>query len=193
MTRLARIASAVPLALVLAACSSTTLTDPQASSTQARNAVGGARTQTAGSMVRSVIAHDICDPATFDAAVGPGTCVRSGGMKFDQFIRQLTRHGDVQGYDFSPPAFKVSAGETILVTNNGGEVHTFTQVAAFGGGIVPLLNQLSNNPVVAPECTTLSAADFIASGAAVETTASGGGPVLYQCCIHPWMRAIANP
>src|SRR6476620_4242058 len=34
---------------------------------------------------------DACDPDTFNAVVGPGTCVRSGGMKFDLFIETLTR------------------------------------------------------------------------------------------------------
>ena len=136
--------------------------------------------------------HDICDPTTFNEAVGPGTCVRSGGMKFDQFITQLTRHGNVQGYDFSPPSFKVNPGQSIVATNNGGEVHTFTQVAAFGGGIVPLLNQLSGNPVIAPECTALPPSAFVASGATFTTSISVSGPVLFQCCIHPWMRAIAN-
>jgi len=113
-------------------------------------------------------------------------------MKFDQFITLLTRQGSVQGYDFSPSGFKASPGQEIVARNNGGEDHTFTRVAAFGGGIVPLLNLLSGNPVEAPECAALVPADFVASGATFTTSVSGAGPVLFQCCIHPWMRAIAN-
>jgi plastocyanin len=113
-------------------------------------------------------------------------------MKFDQFVAQLTRHGHVQGYDFSPPSFSVKPGQEIVARNNGGELHTFTQVAAFGGGIVAFLNQLSGNPVVAPECTSLAPGDFVPSGGSFTTSVAGTGPVLFQCCIHPWMRAIAN-
>jgi plastocyanin len=193
MLRSTGLALSLLIPLLLAACGdSARLTDPLASRTD------GASTPTksasaGGGSVRSVIMHDVCDSATFNAAVGPGTCVRPGGMKFDQFIAELTRHGHVQGYDFSPPAFKVNPGQTIAATNNGGEVHTFTRVAVFGGGIVPLLNQLSGNAVVAPECTALTAADFVAPGTEFDTSVDGPGTVLFQCCIHPWMRAIAHP
>src|SRR2546428_86823 len=40
---------------------------------------------------------DACDAATFNAAVGPGTCQRPGGMKFDQFIAELTKHHEEIG------------------------------------------------------------------------------------------------
>jgi hypothetical protein len=39
-----------------------------------------------------------------------------------------------------------------LHTSSYGETHTFTEVAQFGGGLVGLLNDLSGNPVPAPEC-----------------------------------------
>ena len=56
-------------------------------------------------------------------------------------------------------------GDTFVAVNNGGETHTFTEVKAFGGGIVPLLNVLSGNPVPAPECLALDAEDFVPPGA----------------------------
>ena len=35
---------------------------------------------------RLVSMQDACDPTTFNAVVGPGTCVRSGGVRFDDCI-----------------------------------------------------------------------------------------------------------
>ncbi len=77
----------------------------------------------------------------------------------------------------------------LSVVNQGGEVHTFTEVDDFGGGIVPELNALSGTPVVAPECLALGAGDFIAPGGQTSHTFERGEADKYQCCIHPWMRA----
>jgi hypothetical protein len=68
-----------------------------------------------------------------------------------------------------------------MLTSRGGELHTFTRVQNFGGGIVPLLNDLSGNPVVAPECAALG-------NPAAGSTALPAGKTQFQCCIHPWMR-----
>src|SRR5919112_5559095 len=111
---------------------------------------------------RRIMMMDACDPATFDAAIEPGACVgRHGGVKFDQFIDELTRNQRAGAWHFAPPNVTAREGQTLLAVNNGGEVHTFTRVAAFGGGIVPDLNQLSGNPEVAPECTRLAGDDFV--------------------------------
>jgi plastocyanin len=76
------------------------------------------------------------------------------------------------------------------VVNTGGETHTYTEVDEFGGGVVPMLNQLSGNTTVAPECS--NAAEFdsstVRSGQTVEHTFDARGTEKYQCCIHPWMR-----
>jgi hypothetical protein len=71
---------------------------------------------------------------------------------------------------------------------SGGEVHTFTHVAAFGGGIVPLLNDLAGVPNVAPECTSLAQGDFVTPGTTYEEDIVDPGTQRFQCCIHPWMR-----
>ena len=76
-----------------------------------------------------------------------------------------------------------------MAINRGGEVHTFTEVEEFGGGIVPPLNDLSHNPVVAPECASLDPDDFVAPGATYrEEALEHAGTARFQCCIHPWMR-----
>jgi len=131
---------------------------------------------------------DNCDRETFDAVVGPGTCVRDGGMKFDQFIAQLTRLGFVGSWHFSRPVANARVGQSLLVTNHGGEVHTFTEVEEFGGGIVANLNDLAGVPNVAPECQNLAAGDFVAPGGTFTETEDEEGNEKYQCCIHPWMR-----
>jgi hypothetical protein len=131
---------------------------------------------------------DSCDPDTFNAAVGPGTCVRNGGVKFDDFIAQLTRLGFVGAWHFSRPVANAHVGQTLLVTNRGGEVHTFTEVEEFGGGIVSNLNDLAGVPTVAPECMNLVSGDFVAPGQTFTETEDEEGNERYQCCIHPWMH-----
>jgi hypothetical protein len=143
---------------------------------------------------RSVIVnmHDGCDPDTFNAVIGPGTCVRNGGMKFEQFIAQLTQLGFVGPWHFAPKVANAREGQTFHVTNRGGEVHTFTEVAKFGGGIAEDLNKLAHTPVVAPECLSLAAGDFIAPGGTFNEDIEEEGDEKYQCCIHPWMRLTVH-
>jgi plastocyanin len=86
----------------------------------------------------------------------------------------------------------VLEGSTLTAVNRGGEVHTFTEVEQFGGGIVPLLNDLSGNPTPAPECLALSPSDFVPPGAAFTVTESETGVKHYQCCIHAWMQTTVR-
>jgi len=135
---------------------------------------------------------DACDPDTFNAAVGPGTCARAGGMKFNQFIETLTRLASVGPWHFAPTTATAQVGEEFVAVNRGGEVHTFTEVEEFGGGIVPNLNRLSHTPDVALECTTLEPDDFVAPGATYHEAVEHAGTLKFQCCIHPWMRLEAQ-
>jgi plastocyanin len=135
---------------------------------------------------------DACDPDSFNAAVGPGACARSGGMKFDQFIETLTRLTFVGAWHFAPNTAHVRVGQTFVARNMGGEEHTFTEVAQFGGGIIPILNQLANTPVMAPECGRLEDEDHVAPGATYEEQVEHAGHLRFQCCIHPWMRLEAD-
>ena len=132
---------------------------------------------------------DACDPETFNAELGAGTCTRSGGVTFAMFLEQLGRHGSIGSWHFAPNPVTMRVGERLVATNQGGETHTFTEVEEFGGGIVPQLNQLTGLTNVAPECNRLMTDDFLKPGASSSEEEDDAGVEKYQCCIHPWMRA----
>ena len=146
-----------------------------------------------------------CDPATFNAAVGPGTCIGNGQITFDHFLRELGQAQKVGSWFFTPAAGTLEAGTPLSLENRAGEVHTFTKVKEFGGGFIPFLNTLSGTPVPAPECATTAMGMLIPKPESpsnifveAETTEPGptagdailpsGQSVKFQCCIHPWMR-----
>lgn len=142
-----------------------------------------------GASQHVVTMFDACDPETFNARLGAGTCTRSGGVRFDSFVAQLEKHHAIGAWHFAPPEVTMRVGQMLVATNHGGETHTFTEVEEFGGGIVPLLNQLTGLTAVAPECNRLTGKDFLAPGASSSETEEEAGVDKYQCCIHPWMRA----
>jgi len=142
---------------------------------------------------KTVRIMDECDPATFDAAIGrPGSCVRNGGMKFDQFVSVLTHLQTVPAWKFAPDNVNIRVGDVLAATNAGGEGHTFTEVEEFGGGVVDFLNALSGTPKKAPECVALALSDLVAPGATKSEVTDEAGDEKYQCCIHPWMRAVVH-
>ncbi len=144
-------------------------------------------------------AADDCEPVSFNAAVGPGTCVGNGETTFGQFVGQLIKERVADEWEFDPDHFSVDSGTTITLVNIGGETHTFTVVGNFGGGLIPILNQLSGNPIPAAGCSFVPSNTNLfvpAGGTASFTTGNGGtlgvGVHKIQCCIHPWMRATVT-
>jgi len=146
----------------------------------------------AGSSRKGVNILDDCDPATFNAAIGPGACVGSGGMRFDLFVALLQKSGVAGPWHFAPNNTSARVGGTLVATNRGGEEHTFTEVAEFGGGVVPFLNDLAHTPEVAPECNTLEDDDMVPPGGQYTEKIDKTGTVKFQCCIRPWMRFEAH-
>jgi hypothetical protein len=144
---------------------------------------------TPGGSQHVVTLFDACDPETFNVEVGPGTCSRSGGVRFDNFIAELMKHHSIGAWHFAPPNVTMRVGQMLVAQNLGGETHTFTEVEEFGGGVVPLLNEVTGLTTVAPECTRLGPSDFIPPGASSSEKEGEAGVEKYQCCIHPWMRA----
>jgi hypothetical protein len=144
---------------------------------------------------RHVRATDDCDPATFNAAVGPGTCVGNGRTTFPDFRAQLIAKGSADGWAFKPSMLDLNRSRPLDIENRGGEFHTFTEVANFGGGCVPVLNQLLGLTPV-PECDALAAPGvpeaFVTSGIDPGATLNIAGLKVgihkFQCLIHPWMH-----
>jgi hypothetical protein len=146
--------------------------------------------------------RDDCDPATFNATIGPGTCIGNGGTTFNKLVRELQEDQTAGAWRINPDQTGLDAGQHTLLVSRGGELHTFTKVEKFGGGVVPMLNDLAGVPQVAPECQ-INPAAFSPGNIPLFPGSSVPGPVAgtadlpvgktkFQCCIHPWMRTVVE-
>jgi len=140
---------------------------------------------------------DDCDPVTFNAVLGDGACVGNGHTTFDEFIAELAATQDAHAWRNQPSQMLLNVGRPTFIENVGGETHTFTPVAGFGGGFVTELNGISGNPVPAPECLNFGSIVFIPAGGTEEGPTAGSsdlsvGSHKFQCCIHPWMRTVVE-
>jgi hypothetical protein len=188
------LAVATPAVLLLSACGEQRAPTevPRAGSVTAALSREDAGPKHAG----GIVAHDSCDPASFNAVLERNdACVRPFRTTFQEFIAELTATKTVRDWRFTPEELTARLGVDLLGNNVGGEEHTFTPVKTFGGGEVPILNTLSGNPVEAQECKTLDEDDVVPSGGkylieAEELAAvvDNSGIARVQCCIHPWMR-----
>ena len=162
----------------------------------------------AGSSDANIYMMDNCseaDPGYDDVggcpegAPFPGFKSYSGDVSVAEFFQLLISPlapGAVIGHPSwrnEPSYISVRADRQIRVTNRGGRGHSFTEVANFGGGFVPLLNQ---QMVPAPEC----GANFVPAPGVVVVPVGGtqtlepldAGLHKFQCCIHPWMRGAVR-
>jgi plastocyanin len=140
-----------------------------------------------GTHDRPVSMMDACDGPTFNLMIGPGTCGRPHGVNFSAFVAELTAHHEAGAWHFAPSQTDALLGDTMVATNKGGEVHTFTRVAAFGGGLVSFLNDLTGAGGPVPEC--FKETNFVPPGGTDTDSLNQAGVLKFQCCIHPWMRA----
>jgi hypothetical protein len=163
-----------------------------------------------GQKTSQVTVHlwDYCDPGTFNAALGSGTCNRdtaTGAITVTGFLAEVTSDKSAGAWRFSPAEIDARHEKVALTLQNvGGETHTFTRVKKFGGGFVDALNQASGNPVPAPECAQMvngalapqpAGPDnlfILPGGTATASTPRREDATRYQCCIHPWMRLIVG-
>ena len=143
--------------------------------------------------VRVVDMLDRCDPESFNAMFGPGICVFDHpGVSVDTFLRVLGNSGQIGSWHFSPRQVQLKEGQAVQAHNSGGEDHTFTEVAEFGGGFIQDLNNLTGNPIPAPECLDFPNLEFIPAGGSNAPDVEEVGEHKYMCCIHPWMRATVT-
>ena len=140
---------------------------------------------------RKVFAMDRCEPDSFNAAIGPGTCIRNGGVTFENFLRRVNpQDGGHNAWRFSRHDVALRSGQSLHVTNTGGEEHTFTEVANFGAGFVPALNAAL--PPGTPPAQPLGDPNLMAAGESLELDPLSPGTHRFECLIHPWMRTVAE-
>lgn len=151
--------------------------------------------------------RDYCDPTSFNAAIGSGTCDRdasTGAITFMGFLTELSMDKSVGAWRFAPSQARVAEGATLNLQNLGGETHTFTRVKGFGGGFVAPLNAAAGTPEPAHECAQMVDGNlipqppgpdniFIPAGSTASTTLQPGETARFQCCIHPWMHVTITP
>ena len=147
--------------------------------------------------------RDDCDPATFNAdpPTGPGLGVicnpdHDGDTTFEEFIEELTEDQEIGSWRFNPDEVELDRRERVILESRAGEFHTFTRVADFGGGVVPVLNDLTGAGPTRPEClaapgpTNIGVPDGATlTGPTAGSAALPKGTTRWQCCIHPWMKS----
>jgi plastocyanin len=144
--------------------------------------------------VAQIVALDECDPSTFNALLGPDFCrnvaLGASTTLSDLFAKAASDNPD-PGWDFEPDTLKIDQGTDLSVVDQGGEPHTFTEVAHFGGGFISGLNAPGEDTV--PECSggftnVAVARTRILQASTLRVSDLPKGTHYFQCCIHPWMR-----
>ena len=142
---------------------------------------------------RHVSILDDCDP-TDPSWNATGGCVLRGGAvteaEFGVLLASPLATAVIghPAWRNQPSYLRVRAGTSVTVTNEGGRLHTFTPVAEYGGGRVPPLN-MGLTP--APECAPATPDPHqVAAGETLQINNLAAGNHRFQCCIHPWMRAL---
>jgi plastocyanin len=145
--------------------------------------------------IAQVVALDECDPVTFNAALGPGFCLNvtpfGSAVPLPNLLESVAAGTPNPNWDFEPDSLTINSGTILEAVNQGGEPHTITEVAQFGGGFVPVAN--SPGESVVPECAggfsnVAVAKTRVLQGSHLDITGLSKGKHLFQCCIHPWMH-----
>ena len=143
-----------------------------------------------------IAVRDDCDSTDPAWAPTGGCTLKGGAVNFAEFSLLLfspLSAGSPVGHPawrMDPTYVRIDPGETLKVTNAGGRGHTFTEVANFGGGMIPPLN---GTLIPAPECASnVVGPTAIAPGAKLEVHDLAVGNHRFQCCIHPWMRMLVK-
>ena len=144
-----------------------------------------------------VVALDECDPSSFNAKLGPDFCknVTLGAFTtFDNLFAEAAAGTPDPNWDFEPDTLRIKQGTILSVVDQGGEPHTFTEVAHFGGGFVDGLN---HGEATVPECiggfSNLAVAKTrMLQGSHIEVTGLSKGEHRFEYCIHPWMRVTVE-
>ena len=146
--------------------------------------------------IAQIVALDECDPTTFNAALGEGgtgfchnVALGATTTLADLFAKAAAGTPD-PNWDFEPDDVTIDQSTVLAVADQGGEPHTFTEVASYGGGFVEGLN---HGQATVPECmggfaNLAVARTRITQGSTLNVTNLPKGTHHFQCCIHPWMH-----
>jgi plastocyanin len=149
---------------------------------------------------QSVRIQDRCDPVTFKAAGVPCFPHERGTVKFQDLFaivgkdpQQALRNREAAGWRFNSDDLSVKRGTRLELKNEGGELHTFTRLPAFGSGCVPPVNALFGfdmNPIC--DDATVFDRTGVLPGGTRSVTLYNAGTYYFQCLIHPWMRTTVH-
>jgi hypothetical protein len=140
---------------------------------------------------------DDCDPADASWAAVGGCLQRRGTVTLAEFNAEASSTlapTSVIGHPSwrNDPGYDViKEGQSLVVRNEGGRPHTLTRVAQFGGGRAPN-PALSKGLAPAPECANAATSPNIAPGDRTVISGLAVGSHRFQCCLHPWMRAVVE-
>lgn len=149
---------------------------------------------------REVRMWDDCDPTDLNWNRTGGCSLSEGQVTEAEFIAYLFSplHPSQIGHPawaFEPSYLTIKAGKSVAVSNEGGRTHSFTEVANFGGGVVPPLNQSrpgSGAPPLTPAPECVAGFTPIPGGGTSVVEGLTPGDHKFQCCFHPWMRALVK-
>lgn len=157
-------------------------------------AASGGASLASGAGSHAIAIKDDCDPDDLSWNAVGGCALHRGFVTLAEFNAELnstlgpTAVIGHPSWRNDPSYTVISEGQSLRVRNAGGRAHTFTKVAQFGGGKVP--NPALNKGLApAPECP--SSID-IAPGGHASVSGLETGSHRFQCCIHPWMRALVE-
>ena len=137
---------------------------------------------------------DACDPASFNAVLGDGACVRSSNKGGTVTFEELLVEGEIDKWSFSPSKLRIDEGESVVArVDRGGEAHSFTEVPVFGAGCVGELNHLAGyagDPVAG--CDLIGPTIVGPMRTAFEVDDLDRGVHRFECLIHPWMQTTVT-
>ena len=151
----------------------------------------------AGPKTETIRLQDACNLASFNAnPLTAGGCVQTaGGVTADEFLARINpKDFGHRAWWFNAPGGRngvttLRAGDTLRAVNEGGEVHSFTEVPEFGGGCIPQFTVPLGLPLrdFATDCLP-KFGTIVFPGASRDETDLAVGTHFFQCVFHPWMR-----
>jgi plastocyanin len=140
---------------------------------------------------KQIVIRDDCDARDEGWNEVGGCGLRHGSVDTAEFDEELDspRAAAVVGHQAwrnDPSYLELKEGQSVRVVNKGGRAHTLTEVAEFGGGVVPPLNE---GLTPSPECAGMV---VVPPGGSMTISGLAPGNHRMICCFHPWMRALVK-